>query len=251
MPPKLLQLLRDNARNAGAATPLRNEVTQDGAHIYLFDVISDWWGASATQLIDALKATGNQPVHLHINSPGGDVFEARAMAAAIAAHPQPVTCHIDGYCASAATYVALAGSGVRITDGGMFMIHNSWTIAMGNAGDLRSTADLLDKIDGTIRTTYAKRTGATDDQVRQWMDAETWFTAQEALDAGFVDAIDSATQSDRATDRASAPQWDLSAYDHAPAPRTPPAPVADDTAIAAQLARNQNRLRLLSNAARI
>lgn len=245
---KLLQLLRDNARASGTApAPLRNEVRQDGAHIYLYDVISSWWGATATELIDALKAAGNQPLHLHINSPGGDVFEARAMAAAIAAHPQPVTSHIDGWCASAATYVALAAREVRITDGGMFMVHNSWSIAMGNKADLRGTADLLDKIDDTIRTTYAKRTGASDEQIRQWMDAETWFTAQEALDAKFVDAINPATQSDSAND---APHWDLSAYANAPKPAAaPPAPAIDEQAIAAQLAHNHNRLRLFGNAA--
>lgn len=247
--PKLLQLLRDNARDQAPGTAaLRNDVTQDGAHIYLYDVISSWWGASAAQLIEALNAAGAQPVHLHINSPGGDVFEARAMAAAIAAHQQPVTCHIDGLAASAATYVALAGQDVRITDGGMFMIHNSWTLAMGNKGDLRSTADLLDKIDTTIVDTYARRTGKTAEDVRAWMDAETWFTAQEALDAGFVNAIDPSTQGGNGTQD----MWDLSAYDHAPAPAAPaPDPKIDQQALQASLARNRNRLRLLDNIARI
>lgn len=248
---KLLQLLKDNARadaGQGAAAPaLRAEVTQDGAHIYLYDVISDWWGASAAQLVTALTAAGDQPVHLHINSPGGDVFEARAMAAAIAAHPHPVTCHIDGLAASAATYVALAGKDVRITDGGMFMIHNSWTLAIGNKGDLRATADLLDKIDGTIAATYAQRTGTPLADIAAAMQAETWYTAQEALAAGYVDAIDPAAQSKDAA----AARWNLAAYDRAPSMPTAAAAPADDSAINARLAHNRARLRLLENIARI
>lgn len=220
---KLLQLLRDNAQ-AGArneATPaVRLDATSDAeAHIYVYDVIDAWWGASAAALIEALQGAGDRAVHLHINSPGGDVFEARAMAAAIVAHPGKVTSHIDGLAASAATYLALAASEVRMSDGGLFMVHNSWTIAYGDKAELRGTADLLDKIDGTISADYARRTGAAADQVKAWMDAETWFTAAEALDAKFIDAIDANTKraAGQAQAQAAANRWDLSAYANAPA----------------------------------
>lgn len=212
---KLMALLRDNAR-ADAKPAVRLDATSDTeAHVYVYDVIDAWWGASAAALVDALKQAGDRPVHLHINSPGGDVFEARAMAAAIVAHPAKVTAHIDGLAASAATYLALSAREVRMTDGGLFMVHNSWTLAFGNRKELRATADLLEKIDGIIAADYARRTGATADQVRAWMDAETWFTAQEAIDAGFIDAIDPNTQAD-ANASASARSWNLSAYANAP-----------------------------------
>jgi ATP-dependent Clp protease protease subunit len=237
---KLMQLLKDNARAEGPA-PIRMDATATEAHVYIDDVIDSYWGASAKALIIALADQQDKTVHLHINSPGGDVFEARAMAAAVVAHPGDVICHIDGMCASAATYVALACSQVRMTDGGMLMIHNSWTFTYGDKSELRDTANLLDKIDGTINADYARKTGATAEQVTAWMDATTWFTAQEALDAKFIDAIDSNTKQGGKSAQA---RWNLSAYPNAP---QPPAPEEDLTALAAaQTQRNRNRLRLVT-----
>lgn len=233
---KLMQLLKDNAGESVQA--IRTEVSGNDAHIYIYDVIDSYWGASAAALVAALQSAADKTIHLHINSPGGDVFEARAMAAALVAHAGQVISHIDGIAASAATYLALAANEVRITEGGLFMVHNSWTLAMGDHADLRQTADLLQKIDGTINADYARKTGATPEQVAAWMDAETWFTAQEALAAGFVDCIDPNTKGKPAQ-----AQWNLSAYANAPAP--PPEPDPDLTAQTAHQAQmNRNRLRL-------
>lgn len=239
---KLLQLLKDNARAQGPA-PIRADATAADVHVYINDVIDPYWGASATALITALAGQQDKTVHMHINSPGGDVFEARAMAAAIVAHPGKVVAHIDGVCASAATYLALACTEVRMTDGGLFMIHNSWTMTYGDKAELRTTADLLDKIDGTIAADYTRKTGASAEQVKTWMDATTWFTAQEALAAKFIDAIDPNTKQDPAQ-----AQWNLAAYPNAPKPADkPPAPEPSLTALAAaQIQTNRNRLRLLT-----
>ncbi|MFK5282192.1 ATP-dependent Clp protease proteolytic subunit, partial [Lacticaseibacillus paracasei] len=89
---------------------IRMDATETDVHVYVNDVIDSYWGASATALITALAGQQDKTVHLHINSPGGDVFEARAMSAAVVAHPGKVVAHIDGVCASAATYLALACS---------------------------------------------------------------------------------------------------------------------------------------------
>jgi len=238
---KLLQLLRDNAQPRADGQPaLRAESTDAEAHIYVYDVIDAWWGASAAALVEALSAAGDRAVHLHINSPGGDVFEARAMAAAIVAHKGPVTSHIDGLAASAATYLALAANEVRMTDGSLFMVHNSWTLAYGDKAELQQTAALLDKIDGTIAADYARRTGAALDQVHAWMDAETWFNAAEALDAKFIDAVDPNTKADA---NAQARAWNLSAY--ANAPKLPEQQPDLQAQVAAQLAHNRNRLKAL------
>ena len=272
-PTKLMQLLRDNAQARHEGAPaIRVDATEPEAHVYVYDVIDAWWGASAAALVEALAPLGDRTVHLHINSPGGDVFEARAMASAIVAYPGEVVSHIDGLAASAATYLALAATEVRMTEGGLFMVHNSWTLAYGDKSALRGTADLLDKIDGTILADYARRTGATAEQVKSWMDAETWFTAKEALAAKFVDAIDAnvkaAAGAQQASAQAAANRWDLSAYAHAPqlAPPAPKAPTAAAEAAAqaaaqaaalaqqvtaqtaAQLQANRNRLRLLATA---
>lgn len=229
---RLLNLLKANAQ----AAPLRAETHGDAAHIYLYDVIDAWFGVSAQMMVNALKSASGKTVHLHINSPGGDVFESVAMATAIAAHDGDVIAHIDGVAASAATRVALAAKEVRIAESGLMMIHNSWTIAWGNSEEIRKTADLLDKVDTGIVADYTRKTGASEQQVRDWMAAETWFTAQEALDNKFVDAIDATTQG--AANKA----WDLSAYQNAPK-RQEPAP-AD--AVAAQIANRERKLRLLN-----
>jgi len=236
---KLLNLLKNNAQDRPS---LRSESKGDEAHVYLYDIIDAWWGVSAQMMVDALQAAAGRTVHLHINSPGGDVFESVAMASAITAHDGDVIVHIDGIAASAATRVALAGKEVRIADSGLLMIHNAWTLAWGNAEEIRKTAELLDKVDTGIVADYVRKTGATDQQVRDWMAAETWFTAQEALDNKFVDAIDSTTQQDATNNKA----WDLSAYENAPKPSAKDAPPADAAAIAAQMANRERKLRLLT-----
>lgn len=239
-----MQLLRDNA-NAEAPPSIRSEVQDDGTHVYVYDVIDSYWGASASLLVAALGDAGGGTVHLHINSPGGDVFEARAMAAAVVGYSGDVIAHIDGVAASAATYLALSANEVRMTDGGLFMVHNSWTLAMGNASELLSTAALLEKIDGTIAADYAKKTGASAEQIKAWMDAETWFTAQEAKDAGFIDAIDASTKADKKA------QWNLSAYANAPKIEQPQQQPDLNEQVSARLLHNRNRLRLMAQANRI
>ncbi|MFZ6801935.1 head maturation protease, ClpP-related [Undibacterium sp. Di24W] len=237
---KLMQLLKDNAANkAENISSIRMESTESDMHLYVYDVIDSYWGANAADLVKSLASAGDKTIHLHINSPGGDVFEARAMAAALVAHKGQVISHIDGMTASAATYLALAANEVRMTDGGLFMVHNSWTMAMGDRTELRQTADLLEKIDGTIASDYANKTGATAEQVAAWMDAETWFTAQEAMNAGFIDAIDPNSKGEKAQAK-----WNLSAYANAPEQKEE-IEAPDLMALSAQqIQMNKNRLRL-------
>lgn len=160
-------------------------------------------------------------IHLRINSPGGDVFDARAIATAIAQHPSKVVAHVDGVAASAATYIAVAAAEVEMAQGAFFMVHRAWTLAMGNSGDMREAADLLDKIDGTLVRDYARKTGKPVAEIEAWMEAETWFGADEALEAGFVDRVAEA-------DSKAAAAWDLGAYRNAPAALTKAAAEAED-----------------------
>lgn len=251
---KLLQLIKDNARtDTGDKPAIRVETVADVAHIYVYDVIDQWWGASAAGLVEALTAAGGKDVHLHINSPGGDVFESSAMASAIAAYSGTVTAIIDGIAASAATRLALAAKEVRMAETGLFMIHNSWTLAWGNKTELRDTANLLEKVDGTIAGDYTRKTGKAQAEVVAWMEAETWFTAAEAMDAGFVDATFAASQGEGAKARAEAQpgRWNLSAYSKAPKLPTPSPAAPDPAELAAQAVRqqrlNRSRLALLDN----
>jgi ATP-dependent Clp protease, protease subunit len=229
---KLLQLLRDNAQRTVSA--LRVEKTETDATIYLYDVIDPYFGIGAADFNKELAGLKGMTVQLRINSPGGDVFEARAIATAIAQHGD-VVAHIDGLAASAATYVATAAKRVEMADGGFFMIHNAWTLAYGNKNDLRSTAELLDKVDQSIINDYAKKTGKSVDEITGWMDAETWFSAREAKDNGFVDNV---FDGEKAKNK-----WNVSAYANAPKALTEPP--ANEPDWETQRAGNMNRLRLL------
>lgn len=217
--PNLLQLVRDNAQRSAS---IRAEESGDATHVYVYGVIGGFWGdVSAQMFATTLAGIKAATVHLHVQSPGGDVFEARAMMSAIANHPATFIGHVDGLAASAASDLIMACDEIEISQGGFLMIHNAWTIAMGNKSDLRTTADLLEKVDGAIVDDYQKRTKKSTEQVREWMDAETWFTADEAKTHGFVDRIvEVVPAEDDADDGDAAPaenRWDLAAYQHAPA----------------------------------
>ena len=225
--PKLLQLAIDNK----AVPKLFSVRVEDNAtRIDLYDVIDSYYGVSATDFCAALNNIKDGDISLHINSPGGDVFDARAMVAAIAAHPSNITAYIDGLAASAASYVAMACDKVVMQDGAMMMIHRAWSISMGNASDMRATADLLDKIDCSIVNDYARKTGLPAAQIIDLMEAETWMTAQEAVDKGFADEM--ATNEKGKTKNA----WNLSAYKNAPAPEPDAEPDYSNEARARMLA---------------
>ncbi len=182
------------------------------AHVYLYDMIGeDWYGGiTAKDFAAQVLALNAATIHLHINSPGGDVFEGRAMVAAIKACKAKTVAHVDGLAASAASWLALACDEVEITKGAFFMIHQSMGWTVGNATELHKLADTLEKIDGTIIDDYEAATGKPRDQIAEWMAAETWFTADEAIEHGFADRLapEKAAQPDNA--------WNLGAYKHAP-----------------------------------
>ena len=148
---------------------------------YMPDIVS------SGKVMEALAAVPDaQSIEVYINSPGGDVFEAHAIYNALKEHPAPVNVHVRGLAASAASVIAMAGDTITMGQGAFIMIHNAWTIAMGNAGQLRDQAVLLDKIDGAMSGIYSARTGGDEKQIRKQMAAETWLTADEAVAGGFA-----------------------------------------------------------------
>lgn len=189
-------------------------VNEDEAEIVLYDEIGGWWGVTAEQFRQELAGISAKTIHLRINSPGGSVFEALAMYNALREHEARVISHVDGLAASAATVVVLGADEVHMAANAFFMIHEPWVLSMGNADQLRKDADLLDKITGSIVGMYRQKTQASDDEVREWMEAETWFTAEEAKAAGFVDLIDNGEEEDLAGQAAAL--FDLSIYSKVP-----------------------------------
>lgn len=160
------------------------------AEVLLYEEIGAW-GKTAKEFAAELDALGDlKQINVRINSPGGDVFEALAMHGALSRHPAQVTVYIDALCASAATLVALAGDEIHIAESAMWMIHEPWTAAAGNSADLLKQSDLLDTVAAQIVNLYVRKTGESADVIREWMRAETWYTAEQALAAGFVDTID-------------------------------------------------------------
>lgn len=205
---RLLNLIKDNLQ-AQKKFEIRG-ADSDTPEIFLYDAIGDWYGIGAEQVVKAFRDLAGRDVALRIDSPGGDVFEARAIATAISQHKGKVTAHIDGLAASAATYIATAADEVVIAQGAFFMVHNAWTLALGNADDLDETSGLLRKVDDSIVADYMRKTGKDDQQVRDWMKAETWFTAEEAIQHGFADRLADSK-------RTASNHWNLSAYMNAPA----------------------------------
>jgi ATP-dependent Clp protease protease subunit len=235
---KLLHLLASN--RGRAAAPKALATNGDETTIYIYDAIvsddisAEWWGGvSAQSLVPQIRAIKGGTINIHINSPGGDVFAAQAICQAIRDTSAHVIAHIDGFAASAATVIATAADEIRISEGGMYMVHCGWTVAIGNALEMRATADLLDKVDTTICAQYARKTGKTMDEVLAVMQAETWYTAQEAIDAGFIDAI-SVSPKVKAN-------WDLSAYANAPAPEPIENLITED-----HRERQQQRMKMLA-----
>lgn len=159
--------------------------------ILIYDEIGpDAWGlVSAKSILQQLDAADQQPVEVRINSPGGDVLEAQAIYNALLRHPAPVTVHIDALAASAASYVAMAGQRIEIAANAMLMVHNPWTIAAGDAEELRKTAEVLDKLRLQFGQTYAARSKLELADVLEMMDEETWLTAEEAVQHGLADDI--------------------------------------------------------------
>lgn len=128
-------------------------------------------------------------IHVRVNSGGGSAFDGLAIYQLLRTSGRRVEVDIDGIAASAASVIAMAGDVVRIARGGFKMIHNSASGGFGGADDLREQADVLSKIDVAMAQIYAKKTGRSEQEIRQLMADETWFNADEALAAGLVDQI--------------------------------------------------------------
>jgi ATP-dependent protease ClpP protease subunit len=191
------------------AAGIRAVATGDNI-ITMFDLIGeDFWtgaGITAKKVTAQLRAIGDRPVTVQINSPGGDMFEGIAIYNVLREHPQDVTVQVMGMAASAASIIAMAGDTIEIGAASFFMIHNCWVVAIGNRHDMADAAQWLEPFDGAMRDVYAARTGLKAADVAKMMDDETWLSGSVAVDKGFADALlpaDQVTQDDetKAEDR--------------------------------------------------
>lgn len=177
------------------AYPMRARIRNEGAGPARVDIFDDigaggWFseGYTPASFADAIKGVSG-PLDVHINSCGGDVSDGIAIANAIRAYPGPKRTVVDGLAASIASVIAQAGDDRIIEPGAMMMIHDPFTGLVGNAEEMRKTADTLDKHGDNLAQQYASRAGGTQQQWRDVMKQERWYTADEAVAAGLADRV--------------------------------------------------------------
>lgn len=198
------------------------------AEIYIFGVVVDykWYDddddVTAKEFIDAIKNLGD--LDIHINSPGGSVPAGNAIYNALRRHKGDVAVYIDGMAASIASVIAMAGNRVIMPENALLMIHDPWSYAVGNAADMRKTADTLDKFKSGLVAAYRDKTGLDEGEIERMMSDETWITAAEAVAMGFADELEQPI--------AVAARFDLSRYRNVPQAlrQTPPARATGSTA---------------------
>nr|DAI30220.1 MAG TPA: Putative ATP dependent Clp protease [Caudoviricetes sp.] len=172
---------------------MKNE-EENSADMILYGTIGsdEWWDdiCDKTFKEDIANLGKVENINLHINSPGGSVFAAVAIANTLKNHKAKVTAYIDGLAASAATIITSACDIVKMPKNALFMIHNPLTWAYGNKQELEKTGILLDKVKDSILETYlAKAKDKTKEELSALMDEEKWFNAEEAKEYGFIDEI--------------------------------------------------------------
>ena len=163
------------------------------AEIWIYEQIGeDFWdgsGITAKGFQKELAEIKASQIDLHINSPGGLVFDGITIYNLLKNHPANVTTYIDGLAASIASVIALAGDKVIMAENALFMIHKASGMVVGTSDDMRDFAEKLDKVNGSIATTYMGKTKKEEAEINDLMAAETWMTAAEALDYGFIDEV--------------------------------------------------------------
>lgn len=174
--------------NAG----VRAEQTPDNTISMLEVIGEDFWtggGVTSKRVGAALRQIGEQDVFVDINSPGGDFFEGVTIYNMLRAHKHKVTVRILGLAASAASVIAMAGDEIQIGKAGFMMIHNAWVFAIGNRHDMQEAAATLEVFDDAMASLYADRSGQDKKQAARWMDDETWFNGDSAIEAGLADSL--------------------------------------------------------------
>lgn len=160
------------------------------AEMLLYGEIGGPFGIGATEVVAALKSVKNiDELNVRIHSEGGSVFDGAAIYNALKRFDGRVIVDIDGMALSIASYIALAGDTVRAADNSRYMIHNPWVVGAGESSNLRRMADLLDSMKNDLSKAYQAKTGRSSEDIGAMMDAETWMSAEEAREFGFVDEI--------------------------------------------------------------
>jgi ATP-dependent Clp endopeptidase proteolytic subunit ClpP len=185
----------------------------------IFNEIDDWWGVGVPALASELsRLNASRPLTVRIHSPGGSVTEGLGIRNLLRAWPGDLTTVGVGFVASIASVILLAGKRVKMADNAYLMIHRPYGGVMGNADEMRQTADVLSSMDENLLDIYTEaiqrrgNNATTREEVFEMMKKETWMTAREAYDLGFIDEVVTAEELPVSASAFKA----LAKYDHAP-----------------------------------
>lgn len=190
---------------------IENKVNE--ADIYLYEEIG-MWGVSANDFVRDLQAVDAPTINLHLNSPGGEVFDGIAIYNALKNHKATVNVKIDALAASAASFIAQAGDKITIAKSASIMIHEAHGFAMGDSATMLKMAEELDMIGQTIAEIYADRAGGEASEWRSRMGTESWYRGQEAVDIGLADEVEGKAK--QADDAVGARFFNLSKFKNVP-----------------------------------
>lgn len=245
---------RQRVRAALNAAPrdwytIRN-ATESAAEILIYGEIGfSFWddGVTAQHLVHELNDITADSITVRINSPGGDYFDGLAILNALRSHKARITTVIDGIAASAASFIAMAGDEIVMKRNAELMIHDASTVAIGNAADMRELADRLDQVSDNIASIYNDRAGGGVAKWRAAMTDETWYSDQEALDAGLVDRIDKGSKASDPKNK-----FDLSIFNYAGRDAAPKPPIFNSgtttSAAEAEADKKESRMATLQEA---
>jgi ATP-dependent protease ClpP protease subunit len=228
-----------------ASDPADDTAPATSADVYVFDDIGGWFGLTADDFVRDVAGLDVDQIVLHLNTPGGDALEGVAIANVLRAHKAKVVVRVDGIAASAGSVVAMAGDEVIMGIGSEMMIHDPWGMAVGDAVAIENYGRRLGTTGNALASTYAAKAGGTTENWRELMKTETWYTAQEAVDAKLADRVATADEKGTAEGEQITPgggmgsfwdmwdslkrpdRFDLSMFNHAgrahaPAPRMQP-----------------------------
>jgi len=191
----------------------------DTAEVYIYDEIG-YFGITASDFVKDLQNVSARSIELHLNTPGGEVFDGIAIYNALKMHDAEVTVIVDSLAASIGSVIAQAGDKVVMQKNASMMIHDAHGLAIGNSEDMRTLAELLDKTSDNIASIYAERSGTSADDWRSAMKAETWYSADEAVKAGLADEVGGDGSDSKNS-------WDLSVFNYAGRNKAPEPVIPD------------------------
>lgn len=196
---------------------ISNEITGGAVDVWIYDEIG-WFGITAQEFVLELATVQAGQLNVHLNSPGGEVFDGIAIYNALVSHPAKVHVTVDALAASIASVIAMAGDTLTMGRHSQLMIHEPYGMCLGNAADMATMIEQLDRCADNIAGVYADRAGGSVDAWREAMRAETWYTGAEAVTAGLADEVVANPRGETAEPEGVeevAARWDLSVFAYA------------------------------------